>query len=515
MPHDNDWLRQTMGITEGYPYQSALVPAGNGKRQTPGIAIFHIENGGVRLGFHIDPLVEHADYQSFLQAVAEAMQGAHGLDIVLPSVNLRHAVLVTMLPVGSPYSGGPLKGLLAEPTGVPASSFGTADHPTDSVVVELLDIPGNWGDWKSTYQYSNSRYPLEFSDDEKHILIPTDVPMGVRALSGCTINAGGWTVEIQEIPSEHRDDPRATHRCAITKSDGGMTGTSAWKFFDEELRPFLCFAFAHKVQVAQMTGVGWTKLQAVRPECVQTYGANWLLSTRPQQIDLQALFQRFHGQTAETKKHWRKVIDSYAKSEEIIATLGDPEIAEAVSFAGLDGLVRSIISGYNNKDQWLNSKLELDPKLPNKGGGRAGIIDAIEMVLKRELGTNNPKLTESLSRLAKLRNSTAHTDLQSDPDWSNAYHGWNASQALIEILLLSKMGLAGIPNRTEYPRLAIMGLDIYKNVRGETILPHRCQSCGEWTGTITHQECKQNLCSPCWQRHNHSGCTDAVYTPTQ
>ena len=93
---------------------------------------------------------------------------------------------------------------------------------------------------------------------------------------------------------------------------------------------------------------------------------------------------------------------------------------------------------------------------------------------------------------------------------SNAYHRWNASQALIEILLLSKMGLKEIPNRTEYPRFAIMGLDMYKYVRGETILPHRCQSCGEWTGTLTHEECKQNLCSPCLERHNQSGCGPAL-----
>ena len=515
MPNDNSWLNQILGLVEGRPYACSLVQPGAEQRETPGIAVFHVATDGVRFEFHIDPSVDHADYQLLVKAVAEAMQEAPGLDVVVQSVNLRHTVVLTTLLGGGPHSGGPLEGLLAEPSSAPASSFGVANQPMDSVVVELLDIPGNWGDRKASYQYSSSRLPREFSDDGEHILVPTDGSFGERALSGCAISAGGWEVVIQEIPSEHRDDPRVTHWCAISRRDGGMTGTSACRFFVEELWPFLRFVFGHNVQVARMTGKSWTKLQAVRPAGVQTYGANWLLSTRLRRIDLEALFQGFHRQTAETKKHWRKVVDRYANSEEIIATLGDPETAEAVSFSGLDGLVRSIISGYTCKDQWLNSKLELKGNIRKEDGGRAGIIDAVEMVLKRELGTKNPKLTESLSRLAKLRNSTAHTDLQSDPDWLDAYHRWNESQALIEILLLSKMGLKEIPNRTEYPRFAIMGLDIYKNVREETILPRRCQSCGEWVGTLTHEECKQNLCSSCWERHNESGCRDAVYPPSQ
>ena len=513
MPNDNSWLNQILGLVEGRPYACSLVRSGAEQRETPGIAVFHVGNGEVRFECHIDASVDHADYRLLLKAAAEAMQGAQALDIVVPTVNLRHSIVLTSLPGGGPHSGGPLMGLLSEPSGMPASSFGVTDQPIDNVVVDLLDIPGDWGDWKASYQYSSSRLPRELSDDGKHILVPTDGAIGARVLSGCALSAGGWEVVIQEIPAERRDDPRVTHWCAISRSNGGMTGVSAWEFFDEELRPFLCFLFADKVQVARMMGKGWTKLQAVRREGVQTYGANWLLSTRPRAIDLQALFQRFHQQTDEVKKHWRKVIGQYAISEEIMADLGSPGAAEAMSFAGLDGLARSIISGYNDKDEWLNGKLQLDPKERKQDGSRAGIVDAIELVLRRELGTNNPHLTESLRQLARLRNATDHTDLQSDVDWSDAYYGWNASQALVEILLLSKMGLEEIPNRTEFPMVGIMGLDVHKNVRGETILPRQCQSCGAWTGTITHRECGQNLCSECWEQHNLTGCTEAAHSP--
>ena len=514
MPLDSNWLQHTTGITEGRPYQSALVAVGDGECNTPGIAVFHVKNGVVRFEFYVDRHMDPTDYLPLLEAAAASMQGTRGLEIEVPSENFRHNAVLTTLPTGLPYSGGPLKGILTEPTGVAASSFGEADRRVSSVVVELLDLPSDWGDWEMTYLHATAKSRLEFTEGETHILVPAHT-VSLRALSGCTIQAGGWMVEVQEIPSEIRDDPRVTHWCSITRSGGEMTGSAALEFFSKELFPFLCFVFGRNVQASSMTGVGWAKLRVVRPENIQTYGANWFLSTAVRRVDLQALFQVFHSQTAETKTHWRKIIDKYAESEEIIATLGNPETAETVSFAGLDGLVRSIIGGYPDKDQWLDNRLQLKGNLQKDDGGRAGIVDAIEMVLRRELGTKNPKLAESLSRLAKLRNSTSHTDLLSGPDWSDAYHRWNASQALIEILLLSKLGLQEIPNRTEYPRLGIMGLDVYKNVRGEAILPHRCQSCGDWTGTLNHDECEQILCGPCWEQHNRTGCTEAMFQPTQ
>ena len=465
----------------------------------------------VRFEFYANQPVDYSDYLQ--QAVAEAARGTQCLDIVVPSAELRHAVLPTTPLV---YDGTPIEGMLAESAKVRATAFGAANQPMDRVVVEFLDLPSDWGDWKLKYQYRTSKDPLEFSEDEEHILVPSHT-LGMRRLSGCTINAGGWTVEIQEIPSERRTNERVTHRCVISRSGGEMTGTRVLKFFNEELRPFLCFVFAHEVQVTHMTGVGWTKLGAVRPEALQTRAGNWfsIASIEFQSGTLQALFQELHNQTPETKRHWRKVIDRYVTSEEIMSTLCNSEIAEAVSFAGLEGLTRSIINGYDDKNQWLNNRLELKPRSPKKGGGKIGIVDAIEMVLRRELGTSNPKLTKPLKQLANLRNSTVHADLLSDPDRSNAYHRWNASQALIEILLLAKMGLREIPNRTARGTFTIMGRDMYRDDRREEILSRRCQSCGEWTGTVTHRECGQTLCSLCLEHHGTSGCADATYPPMQ
>ena len=149
-----------------------------------------------------------------------------------------------------------------------------------------------------------------------------------------------------------------------------MTETCVLKFFEEELRPFLRFVFAHNIQVTHMAESGWAKLWGVRPEAMRTCENNWFSQAKYQSGVLQDLFQRFHSQTPETRKHWSKVIDKYATSEEIFAAFGDSEIAGTVSFAGLDGLTRSIINGYDDKNQWLNSKLELKSRRPKKDGGK-------------------------------------------------------------------------------------------------------------------------------------------------
>ena len=83
MPHDSELLSRTIGINEGKPYQSTLVPRENDQCKTPGISIFQVENGTVGFEFYPDQEMQFPDYQSFMQAIGEAMQGTHPLDMSL------------------------------------------------------------------------------------------------------------------------------------------------------------------------------------------------------------------------------------------------------------------------------------------------------------------------------------------------------------------------------------------------------------------------------------------------
>ena len=142
--------------------------------------------------------------------------------------------------------------------------------------------------------------------------------------------------------------------------------------------------------------------------------------------------------------------------------LGEAEIAASVSFAALEGLTRSIISTYADKDQWLDNHLRLNR---DKGG----IVKAVEMVAAREFGRHSNTFRKASKEVYRVRNATMHMDLISDEDRRNAYHRWNSSQALIEILLLGKMGLQHIPNRTAHGKFEVMGKDMYEGMRKEEL----------------------------------------------
>ena len=192
----------------------------------------------------------------------------------------------------------------------------------------------------------------------------------------------------------------------------------------------------------------------------ETLRQNWFLVAHDVD-ELPLLFKSFYKLPSEIKKHWQKVIYQYAASEEIMGTLGEHAIAASVSFASLEGLIRSIISTYQDKDQWLKKDLSL------KRG--KGILQAIEMVAKQEFGIHSDTFKKASDEIRKVRNSTMHLDLKVPEDSESAYHRWNSSQALIEILLLSKMGLETIPNRTAHGKFTVMGMDMYEEVRKEEL----------------------------------------------
>ena len=80
-----------------------------------------------------------------------------------------------------------------------------------------------------------------------------------------------------------------------------MTGTLAWEFFEEELWPFLCFMFAHKVQVTTWQEQAGLSFGQCAPKPYNPIRENWLLLAGYRSINLKTLFQKFHSQNAETK----------------------------------------------------------------------------------------------------------------------------------------------------------------------------------------------------------------------
>jgi len=221
------------------------------------------------------------------------------------------------------------------------------------------------------------------------------------------------------------------------------------EFIKDNLITFLSFLFGQNIFLKRIEGrrkrdVVWVEIFEKEEISPRTLKNNWFLkyAIHGYPFDIEQQFQDFYQLPSETKKQWQKVIRHYCVSEEIAGTLHECTVAASVSFSALEGLTRSIISTYPEKDQeeWLKKDLSL------KQG--KGILDAIEIVAKEEFGSHSEVFKKASQQIRKIRNATVHLDLASDEDPSNALYRWNASQALIEMLLLKKLGMEMMPKAT-------------------------------------------------------------------
>ena len=456
MQRDNRWLLQVVAIEEDMPYHGNLTaevqPSDDDARPVAetltveGITVFHLENGVLRFQFFANGNGRTATYESF---------AATNMTLSIPTCDFNHPVAV----MGLSGDANTLSGF------VDVEFFGENDASLSGMTVHLIGLPQKWygtDKWSLYEVMSTEQVQVQENDT---VVIPKG-RLGAKALSGFTLNADGWTARLREVPSSHRTNPSITHVCNLTNENRPLTGAMARDFLDEILLPFLSFVFGQHARFHTIVGYKdgidlWVRTSPQRETPFRTQQGNWFLRTWYDPTDLSPLFQRFYGLDPDVKKHWGKVIYQYASSEEIMGTLGESALAASVSFAALEGLTRSIISTYPCKNEWLKDDLSLQ-------NGK-GIKSAVEMVAKREFGQHSQTFREASEQIYTVRNATFHTDLTFTEDPVNAYHRWNASQALVEILLLSQMGLEKIPNRTAHGTFNVMGKDMYEDIRKEEL----------------------------------------------
>ncbi|KKZ10289.1 MAG: hypothetical protein TQ37_08935 [Candidatus Synechococcus spongiarum 15L] len=267
-----------------------------------------------------------------------------------------------------------------------------------------------------------------------------------------------------------------THFCQITKEENIATGATFRDFIKDNLIIFLSFLFGQNIFLKQIEGrkkqdVVWVETFRKWKIFPRTLKNNWFLRYAIHgHFDIETQFQNFYNLPFHIKKQWGKIIRHYILSEEIIGTLqvvGITTIAASVSFSALEGLTRSIISTYPDKDQWLKEDLSLKKKQGK------GILDAIEMVAEREFGKHSEVFKMASQQIREVRNATMHLDLRLEEDLRedlrNAIYRWNSSQALIEILLLKKLGMTNIPNRTGLGMFRVLGEDMFADQRNEEL----------------------------------------------
>ena len=445
-----DWLRKVLSIDEDTPYDGVLVITGDHHRCIKGTTLFRVQDGELGFRFFID---DAEPLDAALELFSASSLSTTSLELRIPRHEFAYASQITMIPGEGQYVEGR----------VATDLFGPSDETSAVATIWLRGIPTRWfGPENWAHYYGISREPMRWLKNGEAIL-PAVSSRGFTALGGFTLQTDSWTTTLREIPAKDRTDPEVCHLCTIRPVDGPMTAESAKEFIEEDLFPFLTFVFGRKIRCTQILGGPWAIVPAQQENMPTTLNRNWFLRSRPRpSVDPSALFQSYLNLAPEIKTHWRRVIEQYAASEEIMGTMGETAVAASVSFSALEGLTRSFISTYTARDEWLNKGLKL------KRG--KDIIKAIEMVAEKELGAHETVFEQASRAVYSVRNQTMHLDLKVEEDANNAFHRWNSSQALIEILMLAKMGMMEIPNRTAHGTYNIFGRDMYEEVRKEELV---------------------------------------------
>ncbi len=453
----NQWLTNITGIQERTPYHGQLIsgeelpgdasPEDMSIHSMNGIAIFKMKDGWLHFDFTGDEDTHPLAQPMITKSPARV--------ISVPAIGFTSNFDWRSLPGDGRGMGGIVSG----------RDFGDESVQLDGVYIELNDLPK---EWRGTNEYCFYEGSAEFGDvhiESDHTTIRNN-QFGFTRMKAVKMEADGWQVDLWEVPPSIRNQGMTPYQCNLKKTTGAMTGADARRFIQDSLFPFLMFVFGQRIRFRAVVGhkagaEQWAVPGGGAHPPAKTHQRNWFTISKANPIDLQPLFQTFCGADPDIKNHWRKVIAQYADSEEIIGTLGRPTISASLSFAGLEGLTRSIISMLPSKDEWLDENLSL------KRG--KGIIAAIEAAAQEYFGKNSGTFKQASLKINAIRNAAFHTDLTITESEKDAYYRWQASQFLIEVLLLVQLGLNAIPNRTVHHTFNVLGQDMFADVRSEEL----------------------------------------------
>ena len=454
---ESQWLTNITGIQEGIPYHGKLIsgeeipgdasPEDMATHSMNGIAIFKMKEGWLHFDFTGD---ENTHYLAQL-VIAKSPAPV----ISIPAIGFTSNFVWSILPGDHCGMGGVVSG----------KDFGDESVQLDGVYIEVNNLPK---EWRGTNEYWFYEGSAEFGDlhiESGHANIQNSRPDG-RRMKAVKMEVDGWQVDLWEVPPSTHNQWKTPYQCNLKRTTEPMTGADARRYIEDNLFPFLMFVFGQRIRFRAIVGYKdgaeqWAVPGGGTHPPAKTYQRNWFTMSKANPTDLQPLFRTFCGADPDIKNHWRKVIAQYADSEEIIGTLGRPTIAASLSFAGLEGLTRSIISMLPSKDEWLDENLSL------KRG--KGIIVAIEAAAQEYFGKNSATFKQASLKINAIRNAAFHTDLTITESEKDAHYRWQASQFLIEALLLVQLGLNAIPNRTVHHTFNVLGQDMFADVRSEEL----------------------------------------------
>ena len=278
MQKANSWLEELLSISEGTPYHSTLIvpkelrtqastsesgearilmqrgsmsvgstnlenPAGQNllparhDLEISGITIFQLERGFLFFNFFID---NSNSYTEELEALAGSMKSeATESEVILQisDLNFNYSIKIN----SHLENQSLLKGYII------TTLFGESDEHLDGVTVLFQGLPEGW------YGNGNWSYCQGVIHDKDGSIVIPNCKLGWRKLSAFDFKVDGWSVSLQEIPQERRNDPSIGHFCNITNNNKTLlTGEIVRKFIEDNLLPFFSLLFGQNISFQQI-----------------------------------------------------------------------------------------------------------------------------------------------------------------------------------------------------------------------------------------------------------------------
>ena len=231
----HELLQNLLAIEESSPYQCSIEAyTENAHRCLQGDVTFQVENGFLTFNFFLEG--DGFDLEAHQLCAVAGQENAKTI-LSIPSQDFEYEVRILSLPhpgtmtVGLPINRYKMMGVLT------AEHFGYDLAPLTSATMWFENLPDFHGREALFYKSGITK-----SHDDH------ETPMGFRLLGYLVLNAGGWSVNFNEIPREMRASHEESHICVVKREQGDHFTAQELTEFLEDLLPFLSFAIGRDVR---------------------------------------------------------------------------------------------------------------------------------------------------------------------------------------------------------------------------------------------------------------------------
>ena len=490
----DDTLESVLSISEETPYRGSLKIEG---MAVEGMVTFSLQAD--RLVFSLYP----DSGEKYGRLLAEhARQRDEDILLSVPERDFEYPVFMRTVAPGLKLIAGKRPDKQAVQGSVDSAKFGSSEPILDSVSLSFKNVPHFEGQGRFFIQgFANS---VQESISIKGFRVSR---VGHLMLSG-----GGWDLDIYEVPPSIMSSYGESHTALVRRTDRSQfSGSDITKFIDN-LIYFLSFVFGRRTLPSLSVGyksprdcdkcdmISTLVIQAheerselhipdeLSHRCDVVGGAKWAqlrvvdyadhqdsrnwFKRSYLEPDLKPLFESYCRTSENIRSQWHLIIDTYLESERLAASSQFGR-ALTVSVSALEGLVKSTLLLKVPDFEEVRGEFLFDQN--HKRSGQIlppKTAEAIKYVIRTLQGgtfifKNSSK--DVIDAVLKKRNSITHLDLMNvsanDLLSQETHDLWQASQFIIEMLMLTLWGAKEINNRTLLPQVDVYGQDMLADGR--------------------------------------------------